>query len=348
MTRRHDDDRIIAEAAQWLMELETEGAACHASFARWLRRSPEHIQGFLAVSGLSLKLDGIDRERSIDINELLAQTPDNIVELPNAGAVRTTRSRSAGGGRSKYALVLATAACAVFAVLFTVRWSGFGGETYETRLGEQRTVRLDDGSLISLNTQSRIEVRFSEETRDVRLLEGEALFSVEHDASRPFRVISGSTTVQAIGTQFNVYRSPAGTKVFVVEGVVQVTTDDGASGTAITPVTAKRLAAGEQVEVHRGQLDQTEPADANSAIAWRERQLVFRDKPLGEVAIEFNRYNAIKFEILGEVAVEPLSGVFAADRPESLALFLAKDPALRVDREDGRFIVRPRTPADRR
>lgn len=347
MTRRHDDNRITLEAAQWLMELETDSAARREAFVQWLRRSPEHIEEFLAVSGLSVKLDGIDPQRRIDIDELLAELPANVVEL--SASARPSHAYADRTQRFKWAAGLA-AACVLVAVLVVVRWSALGSETYLTRLGEQRTVRLEDGSLVSMNTQSRIEVNFSEHVREVKLLDGEALFSVEHDAQRPFRVLSGSTTVQAIGTQFNVYRSDAGTKVAVVEGIVQVTTEaPSASAPSTTEVAAsRRVGAGEQVEINSGGLAAPEQTDVANAIAWRERRLVFRDKPLTAVAAEFNRYNSTQFEIDGDVAAEPLTGVFAADRPESLVLFLAKDPSLQVERQGDKFIVRARTAAERR
>jgi transmembrane sensor len=346
MTRRHDDDRITLEAAQWLMELQTDDAACRAAFAQWLRRSPEHIEEFLCVSGLSMKLDGIDPDRRIDIDELLAQPPVNVVELPAKTGNRPLRAHARRAGRSKWTVGLA-AACALVAVLVLARWSILAGDTYETQLGEQRTVRLEDGSLISMNTQSRIEVSYSEQVREVRLLGGEALFSVEHDARRPFRVLSGSTTVQAIGTQFNVYRSETGTRVSVVEGVVKVTTD-AAGAAPIADANSRRLSAGEQVEIYRDRLEATRSSDVASTIAWRERRLVFHDKPLVEIAAEFNRYNSIKFEIGSDVDIEPLTGVFAADRPESFARFLARDPTLRVEQHGQRLIVRTRTAAERR
>jgi len=98
-----------------------------------------------------------------------------------------------------------------------------GWHTYATIIGEQRAVELEDGSIVHLNTRSRVQVRMADHTRDIRLLEGEAVFKVHHDASRPFRVYTDDAVVQAIGTQFNVYRRPEGTRVAVLEGRVRVT-----------------------------------------------------------------------------------------------------------------------------
>jgi len=94
--------------------------------------------------------------------------------------------------------------------------------TFMTETGEQRFVKLVDGSTMELNSRSRVRIRYSDGERDVDLLEGQALFHVAKDPSRPFIVHSGSTLVRAVGTQFDVYRKATGTTVTVVEGRVAV------------------------------------------------------------------------------------------------------------------------------
>src|SRR5262249_20575532 len=102
------------------------------------------------------------------------------------------------------------------------------GTTYVTQLGEQRTFRLPDGSVLYLNTQSRATVSYSNIARDVQLEQGEALFAVAAESRRPFRVHTGTAVVQAIGTQFNVYRNLDATTVSVIEGRVKVSPADEA------------------------------------------------------------------------------------------------------------------------
>jgi transmembrane sensor len=99
------------------------------------------------------------------------------------------------------------------------------GTYYTTVIGEQRSVRLEDGSTVDLNSLSKVRVRFSEHRRDVELLEGQALFHVAKDAWRPFVVAIGNTQVRAVGTQFDVYRKNSGTVVTVLEGRVAVRSD---------------------------------------------------------------------------------------------------------------------------
>ncbi len=113
-----------------------------------------------------------------------------------------------------------------------------------TSLGEQRFFKLDDGSVLYLNTQSRVEVRYSRAARVVRLIEGEAMFTVEHDAARPFRVMAGPTVIQAVGTRFNVYRTRLSTTVSVVEGVVKIAADVPAAAAEVN--TSSGSAATEQ------------------------------------------------------------------------------------------------------
>jgi len=89
-------------------------------------------------------------------------------------------------------------------------------------VGEQRSIALADGSIIDLNARSRIRVRLSKDERDVELLQGQALFHVAKDNSRPFVVRSDTTVVRAVGTEFDVYRKKNGTVITVLEGRVVV------------------------------------------------------------------------------------------------------------------------------
>jgi transmembrane sensor len=223
-----------------------------------------------------------------------------------------------------------------------------GVQSYSTTIGEQRAIKLADGSVVQLNTRSRVEVRYSEQGRDIRLLEGEALFAVERDTARPFRVTTDTATIQAVGTQFNVYRREEGTTVAVVQGRVRVTS--GSSTTSVSATAAPigggtSLAAGEEARVgHDGQVIKRPKAEVAQVIAWRQRKLDFRGATLEEVAEEFNRYNRMQIRIEGAaVKAKELNGVFNADDPEALISFLTPDPGLKIEREDNAVIVGARS-----
>ena len=98
------------------------------------------------------------------------------------------------------------------------------GQRFTTRKGEVQVVALGDGSVVTLNTASRIAVDFSHSRRDIALLGGEALFDVAKDRARPFVVTAGNTQVRAVGTSFTVRRlADSPVQILVREGVVEIT-----------------------------------------------------------------------------------------------------------------------------
>ncbi len=208
-------------------------------------------------------------------------------------------------------------------------------------MGEQRSVTLDDGSLVTLNTSSAIEVRLTKHRRDIKLLAGEALFQVARDATRPFDVSVGVTTVRAVGTEFNIDQLADTTTVTVVEGRVAVYTADALSPGVRTGTTNLPLAAGEQLTVAPRSARHPVPANVAMATAWTQRKLVFDHRPLGQVAAEFNRYNHLKIEIRSvDLRNQEVTGVFDANDPDSFTEFLSALPDVTIDRSpDGKLAV---------
>src|SRR5262249_33751548 len=117
------------------------------------------------------------------------------------------------------------AASILLTALGVLAWYGYDTHirnVYTTGIGEQHRITLADGSIVELNAQSKIRVRYKDRRRDVELLDGQALFQVAHDTTRPFIVHTDSTNIRAVGTQFDVYRKSTGTVVTVLEGTVAV------------------------------------------------------------------------------------------------------------------------------
>ena len=121
----------------------------------------------------------------------------------------------------------------VLAIGGAVFWNGQG--LYTTAVGEQRVIQLADGSNVSLDTDSRIRVRFAGAERRLELERGQALFDVADDG-RPFVVVAGDTSITAVGTVFDVRRHSDGVKVTLVSGVVDVA---GKTAAAQTPIAAR-------------------------------------------------------------------------------------------------------------
>jgi transmembrane sensor len=342
---------VTEQALSWWVLLNEGDAtpADHRAFGEWVTRSPERVQAYLEAARLGLAL----RSRKTGwpdtpVEELIrtaTTAPAEVASLsrsirrsegepdgsPSDGAIRRgvlTWPRSGW---------IAFAAAAAVLVVFNFY---SGPQRLVTAVGEQRSVVLGDGSLVTLNTSSSIEVRMSKDHRTVKLLAGEALFKVAHDPARPFDVTTGDTTVRAVGTQFDVNHRPTSTTVTVVEGRVAVfTTPDGLRDAEQTRLP---LEAGEQLTVSPRIARHPVRADIATAIAWTQRKLIFERQPLGDVADEFNRYNHQVIDIRSAgLRNQEVTGVFQANDPESFLTFLSGLPGVTITEspDRSRFIV---------
>jgi transmembrane sensor len=181
---------------------------------------------------------------------------------------------------------------------------------YVTDVGEQRTVPLADGSIVTLNTATRIRVRYSGAERLVELVSGQANFDVAGDAVRPFVVKAAGGEVRALGTVFDVYKVADKVTVTLIEGKVAVT-----KGSEVT------LAAGEQLSYSKSSTAiRRSQADLPRVSAWRSRQLDFDDTLLSEAIAEANRYSKVQIELdAPQLSEARISGRFEAGRNELFA-----------------------------
>ena len=349
---------IRKEAAAWLVEMDS----CpedwdRQRFQAWLRQSPRHIEEFLQHSVLWRVLDGVDSSE-LDLGKI--QGSHNVVKWPAEAAAAARKSSGAKDWRRLRAPL--TAAAAILAGVTIWLTAAFPGtQVIATGVGEQRMVKLQDGSVVELNARSRIEVRFTRTAREVRLIDGEALFSVEHDMerpTRPFTVVADNIELKALGTQFDVYRHAAGeadTVVSVIEGRIAVVERKGTNTTTRVESTAPQaqhsdvltlVSAGEQARIGTGgEVHQTPVTNIGAVTSWRQRQLVFQGSSLAEVAEAVGRYNATpKVIIQGEkLRARRLTGAFSADDVESLIEFFEADKDLTVTRSKSGVVIRERS-----
>jgi transmembrane sensor len=326
------DDQIRAaiaeQASEWFMEnrsgvLDQKESA---RFMAWLQASPMHVEEYLRIAALAPDLETAAKTNKTPRETLLARArgePDGIVSFDRAGL--SQRPALDRRRRSPVWSLVAAATLAVVAV--TTVWSMRDGErfglprTYSTVRGEQRIQRLPDGSVLHLNTDSAVTVRYSRTERLVSLDRGQALFEVAHQDQRRLRVQTDRAGVVAVGTQFDVYRKSGTTTVTVVEGSVEVY-----SGGAPPPPGGEpsvRLNPGDQLNVG-DRIGALRHVDAHAAVAWLQQQIAFEDEPLGEVAAEFNRYGPVTVEIDDEaLRALPISGIVDAYDTDSFAAYLA-------------------------
>ena len=195
---------------------------------------------------------------------------------------------------------------------------------HATAVGEQRTVMLADGSSLSLNTNSLVEVAFKPDERALTLVRGEVHFEVAHDPSRPFRVRAGDRTVQAVGTAFDVRLRPQqAIDVVVTEGIV-----------AIGP---QKLTAGQALQVAADGTDRIDTLSADDLgrrTAWQRGMLVFEGESLDVALEEFSRYSTDRFVIADpKLAQLRIGGYFPAGDTTALQRALQTGFGLRVSRE---------------
>ena len=322
-TRQQDyRDRIVDEAADWFIRLQDSGLTIkdREAFADWLSASAEHVREYLALADLHSAIAEVPGTASSDdlIELARAACSRNVIPLHDqaaAGGAGVALTEHIRRGATRRSRVGAIALLALVCVLWL--HPDDSPAPYTTRIGEQNSFPLADGSLITLNAVSSVHVHFTNHFRDVQLVSGEALFTVAKNPDRPFRVLLNNAVLEAVGTQFNVYHRGEDTTVTVVEGTVRVS----GSGSSSEQVLVK---AGQRAQVGAKDAPITvNDGDPAVATSWRERRLVFQSRPLREVVAEFNLYNDTALVIsdprLFEVRV---SGSFYTNDPRSFALFL--------------------------
>lgn len=328
-------EAIIDRASDWYMR-HRDGALSAAEkeeFLCWLRASLQHAGEYLAVARLAGGLRAAIADLSWDEQSLQDQLADNHEKDKVIHPSRFSRPAAPGSTATRRRVLPLLAASVIAAC--GVYWfmpPGFIGlpRSISANRDEQRTVQLQDGSLLHMNTSSKVRVRYSRNERLIELDRGEALFKVARDRNRPFRVRAGKAEIVAVGTQFDVHRhSSDNVTVTVVQGKVDVI-ERGAADSLVTEersttlVDPIRLGAGQRVEFGARQIvREAQPADVRAATAWVRREIVFDGKPLREVTEEFNRYLPVPIEIddrsLRELKV---SGIFNAYDSESFIVFL--------------------------
>lgn len=336
-------------AAHWLSVLSDEKCtdAERRQFFVWLRASGQHVDEFLRLSRLNGRLTSREVWPDRSVADLVAAAKasgeGNVATLDHASGVRTARKTV----RWPLAAAIACAFIATALIAGRSQIEYWLTPEYVTAVGEQRSITLEDGSVVELNSKSRLRAHFEDDLRAIELLEGEAIFRVSKDPNRPFRVRTGATDIVAVGTAFNVKASDSRTVVTVLEGRVRVNQRDAAAQSAAGAAKAINefeLAVGDQLIVAKAQpAIRVSLRDTEKVTSWTERRLIFEDTPLSAAAAEFARYSSRTIRIEDpSVAERKINGVFDATDPASLAEFLSGDESLNVRNEADGWTVSSR------
>jgi transmembrane sensor len=341
-----EKDDIETCAAGWILKRDRGelSAEERAALESWLAADSRHRAAYLRLNEAWQFSAGLRIWRAN-----AGRLDTDVLAVPSA------RSRS----RRHRPLAFAAAATVLVVMIgLTWLWIVERGTTYATQIGGFQRVVLDDGSVLQLNTDTRAQVRYRGNRREVHLLRGEAFFEVAHDRKRPFDVVASGTRVRAVGTAFAVrLREAQKVDVVVTEGRVALrgdglprrgdslhpqSTPPGESteiqqedyslgdGSASSPI----LSAGEIAEVvpqgfHVSRIEKMELA---RRLAWQSGELRFEQEPLAAVAAEFNRYNRRRIEIADPaLAALEVGGNFKATDLESFLVAMQRALNVRVE-----------------
>jgi len=293
--------RARTEAAEWLVLLEDapQDQEVWDRFELWLDADPANVQAWARMS---------------DTGEAIVQA---LAEARAAAPRAAPRLRRSAGGRGRngtwarraiQACAAAAAACAAVlagpSILLHLR------ADHITPAGRMSAVTLADGSKVLLGPDSALSVSYSAQRREVRLLDGQAMFDVRRDPTRPFIVGAGDVTATVLGTSFDVRMIGGETTVEVVRGRVRV-----ADGGAL-PATSRELTAGQRVRIdaaHKATAGHVQP---NLLGAWRRSEIYAQDRPIAELIDEVRPWYGGHIVLLDQgLAGKRVSGIFDVRDP---------------------------------
>jgi transmembrane sensor len=332
--------QLTEEASEWfvLMREASVSSGDREDFSTWLRASPLHVGAYIEIA--KLWGDAAHVNPLLDVNAG-SEAFQNVTRLPGAWEIDRGSRKVSGellghAAEKRFHPLKLVAGLLIAGAMAVGIWLSVGRtQSYSDGVAEQRVITLDDGSIVHLDSRSKLTVRFSRHERRIDLSEGQALFEVAHDVERPFIVNCGGVGVRAVGTQFNVNGLSAHTVVTVVEGRVRL------SGIA-DPGSAS-LSAGQQATVDRhGQVEMQLNADVAASTSWLQHRLTFQGARLGEIVEEFNRYNRVPIILTDpELLDMRVNAVFGTTDSAPLLQFLSRLDGVRVERSgDGNRIHR--------
>ncbi len=295
----------------------------------WQSADPRHLGAFVRAQAIYIHTEraaALGAKFGADLTANDAAAPQDLLRVSRRHLLWSGAAAAAAAGIGAVALRTLYVPTARFATL----------------RGEIRTVPLDDGSMMMLNTASSVAVDYTRRSREIELFEGEVLFDVAMDAHRPFRVTSGGIEVVARGTQFSIRHLTAEPITILVEeggvGLAQKTGRHVRSAQLTAHMRAISLPPAAGGGFLTTSLD---PSVVESEMAWRQGMLAFRGTTLADAVRQFNRYGDSKIFIPDPtVGSIPITGLFSAYRPSDFIETIALTLSLSLERNAAGIVVR--------
>jgi len=356
----HAPDGIDEAAARWSEMLRDAGddRRVREAFEAWQSHSPQNAIAFRRVEAAQALISSI------------GDSSDEIQTLRRETLARAAGVRAVGAGlhcphwwrnSAVAASLVAAAVLGMFAMnpdtsrqIYSDARDAIAGNVYQTGIGQTSVVSLDDGSVVTLNTNSRISVHYEQGVRGITLERGQALFKVAKDRAHPFVVSAGGRQVTALGTEFDVHLSDRLFEVTLLEGRVTVTREDHGHAPATTgkakaaPLLAE-LRPGQQFVAVAKAAPQVRPADVRRVISWRHGQIVFENERLEDAVAEMNRYSRRQVVLSDpRLGALKISGAFnTGDVGTFVEALTDYFPIERATREDDTIVLKSRPASTR-
>jgi transmembrane sensor len=323
---------ISQEAAEWFARMKEPRVPLEdrQRFLRWLKQSQMHVAEYLRVANIHG-----DLRRAQLTFAVTGETLSNVVPL-FAGEGERTSSSTVGSLRWKIAAAIAV--CALATLLSFGVGTAWHEHSVETELGEWKTIILADGSELQLGPNTRLTLDIGDAQRALGLVRGEAYFKVAKDATRPFLVQANAFAVRAVGTEFAVSRRKDEVIVTVREGTVHVTPSAKSTKSRVSEDEPSQLsvplAADYQLRIASNIWPATPSRiDVRYALAWREKQLMFKaGDTLADAVEEFNLRNKVQLHLDPRAGSLPVRGSFDASDPVAFAQTVDKTSPVAVQR----------------
>lgn len=317
--KHFDDGKPVSEAGvqalEWSVRINGPmgDAGGQEELETWLSASHENREAYAEVEQLWNRIgDFVERH-----------------EQPSAfkgGRLRAAAISEYNWSFTPYGVICAAASLCFFVLLYTMIFNDrmHSVEAFRTAIGEMREIVLQDGSQLILNTDTQVEVKYTNQMRLIEVARGQAGFVVAHEADRAFVVVAGDNAVRATGTEFDVYKSDSAVSISLLEGSVAVAHGMAAKSNLLKKRSLKHtagagflsLAVGDRVDlsVSSGEVVAVEQVDLSRTRAWRSGKIIFHKTPLSEAIDEIGRYTPVQIQLLREdLSSEPVSGAFQTD-----------------------------------
>lgn len=299
---------VKAEAAAWLARLRADdrSLADERAFQKWLADDPAHTTAFEAVSSIWDIAGGLPRDlRGYEVRP------------------RVSHRRQVLAG-----LGVLVVSGGTFSV-----WRSAQARVYQTDVGEQKHLALDDGSQVFLDTNTRIKVKFDDTVRAAELVYGRANFNVTPDPNRLFIVSAADRKVVAAASDFDIRRENGIVSVLLIKGSASLQT-------AAPAGQARIMRSGERLVTGRLETTRLDRPNLGPLLAWKTGRAIFENDRLSDAVYEMNRYSTDRLQIEDTaIADMRVSGVYYVGDNIAFANSISKLLPVKIRRNGNRVYL---------